>query len=174
VTDLQDILLGLLSRHCRGPASARKAWKIIEDLHALGLDVGRQAILDALADLRGQGFPVVATGGDVAALYLDDRRRERGRSDWRTGRRPRRMARAVHPSAEARLLAEAERFYARLLADALARAQAAVPAADSLAGAAEARRGRSCAARDVSALGRRAACGRRRGPRRAGAGKGMR
>jgi len=167
------LLLGLLSRLRRGPAAARKAWKVAEDLRAVGLDVGPQAILDAAADLRRQGFPVVATGGDVAALYLDDRRRTRGRDDWRAGRRTRGQALAVRPSAEARLLAEAEKAYRGLLDAALARAQAATPATDSLAGAAEARRERPAPAQ-VSARVRRAACGRRRGPRRVMAERGLR
>jgi hypothetical protein len=139
VTDLQGILLGLLSLHCRGPALARKAWKVAEDLRALGLDIGPQALLDALADLRRQGFPVALTDGDPPAAYIEERPRERDRSDWRTGRRPHRMARAVRPTAEARLLAEAEKAYRGFLDAALARAQ-------------------------VSARVRRAACGRRRGP----------
>jgi len=171
MTGLPLVLLGLFSRHCRGPAVARKNWKLVEDLRALGLDVGPQAIFDAAADLRSQGFLVVATGGDVAALYLDDRRRTRGRDDWRAGRPTRGQTLAVRPSAEARLLAEAERFYARLLADALARTRAAAPATD--AGAAEAGPGRPGPAQ-VSARVPTAACGRPRGPRRVMAERGLR
>jgi len=115
MTDAQTIMLGFLSRHCRGPAAARKAWKIAEDLSALGLDAGPQAILDALADLRGEGFAVTSTGGDLPALYIEERRRRRGREDWRAGRRTRGTARPVRPSAEARALAEAEAAYQRLV-----------------------------------------------------------
>jgi hypothetical protein len=174
MTRLPFILLGLLSRHCRGLATARKAWKVAEDLRALGLQADAETVLDAAADLGRQGFPVVATGGDVAALYLDDRRRTRGRSDWQAGRRMRGQALAVRPSAEARLLAEAEKAYQEVLDAAVARAQAAAPATDSLAGAAEAGRERPGPARDVSALGRRASCGCRRGPPRVMAERGLR
>jgi len=181
MTRLPFILLGLLSRHCRGPAAARKAWKVAADLRALGLDLGPQAILDAAADLCGQGFPVVATGGDVAALYLDDRRRTRGRDDWRAVRRTRGQALAVRPPAEARILAEAEKAYRGVVGVALAaaesaymqRAQAAPRQPVMADGAALEGRGRIESAQ-VSARVRRAACGRRRGPRRVMAARGLR
>ncbi|MCX5673437.1 MAG: hypothetical protein NTX87_00355 [Planctomycetota bacterium] len=161
MTDLQAILFGLLSRHCRGPASPRKLWKIGEDLRALGLDAEPQAILDALAALRRQGFPVMYDG-DPPAAYIEERPRGRARAEWRTGRRPRRMAHATRQSAAGRALAEAERIYLRFLDAAMARAQAAAPPTASPVGAAEAGRGRPRPAQ-ASAPVRGAASGRRRG-----------
>ena len=120
--ELPRLLLGYLSRHCRGPASARKAWKVAEDLRALGLDVGPQPVLDAVAGLGRQGFPVVATGGDVAAVYLDDRRLARQPARRETFHRPPRFSRTLRMTAMACALAAAEAAYAARYQAALRRA----------------------------------------------------
>ena len=112
MTDLRISLLGLLSRHCRGPAAARKAWKVAEDLRALGLAAGPQAVLDVAADLRGQGYPVLVTA--QGAAYIEERRRKPDLgAQWRAARRPRGAGHAVPGTVMGRALAEAAGAYHR-------------------------------------------------------------
>jgi len=110
---LDSALVNLLSRHCRGPAACRKAWRLAEDLRALGLDVTPQAVLDAAADLGRQGFPVVATAADLPAVYLEEARPGRARADWRARQQPRRAGRAVPRRPVDRALAHADAAYRR-------------------------------------------------------------
>jgi hypothetical protein len=115
--DLREVLLGFLSRHCRGAAACRKAWRLSEDLRALGLDVDAQAVLDAATDLRRQGYPVVATNGDMPTVYLEESRPDRARANWRGCRRPRPstcpVSRTGLRRAADRALASAEAVYGR-------------------------------------------------------------
>jgi len=114
---LDSALVNLLSRHCRGPAAARKVWRLSEDLRALGLDVDAQAVLDAATDLRRQGYPVVATNGDMPTVYLEESRPDRARANWRGCRRPRPstcpVSRTGLRRAADRALASAEAVYGR-------------------------------------------------------------
>jgi hypothetical protein len=69
--DLPSIVLGFLCRHCRGAASARKVWKIAEDLTALGLPgVSERSVREALAELRLRGLPVGTTCGEPPGAFL--------------------------------------------------------------------------------------------------------
>jgi len=111
MTSLETILLGLVSRHCRGPAAARKIWRLIEDLRGLGLDVTSEAVVVALAGLRREGLPVAVTDVEPPAAYLVEGRRapRRGRA-WR-GRPRRRPAGTVPRRPADRALAAAESAY---------------------------------------------------------------
>jgi hypothetical protein len=111
--DLREVLLGFLSRHCRGAAACRKAWRLAEDLRALGLDVTPQAVLDAAADLGRQGFPVVATAADLPAVYLEEARPGRARADWRARQQPRRAGCRVSRRPVDGALAHADAAYRR-------------------------------------------------------------
>jgi hypothetical protein len=101
-------LLALLSRCCRGPAAARKVWRLAEDLRTLGLDADPDTVLAAVADLRRQGFPVVVTEIDVPRVYIEEPRRTRPRGGWPMGHRPRAARGAARPSAIERVSAGAE------------------------------------------------------------------
>ena len=69
--NLQRVLLGFLSRHCRGAAAARKIWKIAEELAVLGLpNVTERSIREALAELRLEGLPVGTTSGDPPGAFI--------------------------------------------------------------------------------------------------------
>jgi hypothetical protein len=67
----QDAVLGYLMAHCRGAVSARKIWKIAEDLTALGLPgTTERGIRDGLSTLRLEGLPIGTTCGDPPGAFL--------------------------------------------------------------------------------------------------------
>jgi hypothetical protein len=125
MTHLEQVLLGYLSRHSRGPAAGRKVWKVVDDLRGLGLPATPRRVARALRALRTEGFGITITDGEFPTVHLADRRRPRGHNDWQPGRWLRGQTPATRAPADARLLAQAEAAYDALLAAALSRTDAA-------------------------------------------------
>ncbi|MFO8011690.1 MAG: hypothetical protein R6X20_00145 [Phycisphaerae bacterium] len=76
MTGHQALVLGYLSRHCRGRARARTQAKIAADLRGLGVEMTARDVRDLLADLVLDGQPIGTTAGRPAGAFLCESRED--------------------------------------------------------------------------------------------------